>query len=192
MSNWKVEEEQILPKGENPLGNPFYGYRKIGLLLPDGRQATYHGLVVPECVHVVAVHDDETTFLVRQSRPNVMSVGATKVPETLELPGGFRNPNKSLEDSAQEELEEEIGLHADIMIGAGSILPSVGVSNERDHIFLGRELTPTTQAASDEATEQDMRIVSDKFGKLYDQILREKLPVSAQTVAALAKVAILL
>ncbi len=192
MSRWKVDSERLYPKIDNPLGNFFYGYREIKLTLPDGQGANYFGVVVEKCVHVVALEDDDTTYLVRQSRPNVMEVGGRKVPETLELPGGFANPQMSLEDSAQAEVEEEIHRHADSLVKVGILWPSVGVSNEQDHIFLGRELSEITDNNSAEATEQDARIVDGKFSELYEQMLRERLPVSAQTLAAMAKVAILL
>lgn len=104
MPQWSVAGKQVYPKGENPLDNDFYGYQVTELLLPNGQPARYHGIDVGDCVHVVAVEPDETTYLVRQKRPNVMAIGAKEVPETLELPGGFADPAKSLEDSAQEEI----------------------------------------------------------------------------------------
>ncbi len=192
MSDWIVKSETVLPKGDNPMENRFYGYRIFEFTLPDGQNATYFGLVVPNCVHVVAVEADETTHLVRQRRPNVMAVGALEVPETLELPGGFADPNITLEQSAQGELETEIGRHAGTLTEVGTIWPSVGVSNEQDHIFMGTELSPVDNNDHVEATEQDMRIVSGKFGDLYEQMQRDRLPVSAQTLAAMSKVAILL
>ena len=142
MSQWSVDRERVFPKGDNPLENPFYGYRILDLTLPDSRLATYYGLIVPKCVHVVALEADETTYLVRQSRPNVMEIGASEVPETMELPGGFANPDTSMEESAQAELEKEIAQHASTLTPVGVLFPSVGVSNEQDHIFVGTELSP--------------------------------------------------
>jgi len=183
---WKVTGERIYPKGDNPLDNRFYGYRETTLLLPDGRSAIYHGLVVPDCVHVVAIEDDETTYLVRQSRPNVRAIGQRAVPETLELPGGFSEPDLGLIGSAQRELQDEINRRAGHIVQIGVLYPSVGVSNEQDHIFFATGLEPSTGDMEREATEQDMQIVAGKFGELYRQMLRSRLPVSAQTVAAFA------
>ncbi len=188
MANWSVEREKIFPKGDNPFGNHFYGYRELVIGLPDGRKATYNGSIVQACVHVVALESDETTYLVRQSRPNVMAVGARNVPETLELPGGFADPN-DLEGSAKSELEEEISRTPGKLKYLGPLFPSVGISNEQDHIYLGTELSPVNLDTSRHSTEQDMMIVEGKFSKLYDQMLNSRLPVSAQTLAAMAKVA---
>src|SRR5882724_1801578 len=144
MSEWSITKETVLPPGDNPLDNQHYGYRVLNLLLGDGQKAIYHGLVVPDCVHVVALEDDETTYLVRQSRPNVMPIGATTVPETLELPGGFAHPTVTLADSAQMELGQEIGRSAGVLARVGINWPYPGISNERDHIFLGTDLSPVT------------------------------------------------
>src|SRR5882757_416607 len=104
MSDWTVTGETVWPKGDNPFGNRFYGYRETNLVLPDGRLATYFGNLVGHCVHAVAVEDDLTTYLVRQSRPNVRAIGQMTVPITLELPGGFADPDLGLEGSAREEV----------------------------------------------------------------------------------------
>jgi hypothetical protein len=76
------------------------------------------------------------------------------------------------------------------LLYVGSLWPSVGISNEKDHIFLGTDLAPVPLTGPVEATEQDMRIVSGQFGVLYEQMQRELLPVAGQTLAAMAKVAI--
>jgi 8-oxo-dGTP pyrophosphatase MutT (NUDIX family) len=192
MSAWSVKRESVYPKGNNPFGNPFYGYRKIDLTLPEGREASYYGVVVPPCVHVVALEDDETTYLVRQQRPNTMPLGGTSVPETLELPGGFAHPAQTLVASAAQELREETGRDAASMRPVGTLYPSTGVSSEQDHIFIGTELSAAERPNDQEITEIGMGLVSGRFGDLYMQMLTERLPVSAQTLAAMAKVANLL
>ncbi len=191
--DWKILREKVMPRGarrrDNPFRNRFYGYRQTDLELPDGRKATYHGVLIPECVHIVALEDDLTTYLVRQSRPNARQAGSLVIPKTLELPGGFAKEGLTLEAAAQNELAGEIKRYAGTMEKVGVILPSAGISNERDHIFMGTKLTPVVSAEEVEATEQDMRIVSGPFGKLYDSLLQSRSPVSAQTLAAMGMVA---
>jgi len=191
MTEWQVTKEEVFPKRKNPLDNPFYGYRRLGVKLPDGRDARYHGVVVPDCVHVVALEDDETTYLVRQSRPNAMPVGNTEIPRTWELPGGFDDLS-DLAASARKELEQEIGKRAATLLKIGVLLPSPGVSSEHDHIYLGSDLEDVSIADEVEATEQDIEILSGKFGGLYHDMARQQTPVSAQTLAAMAIVATLL
>src|SRR5689334_11673674 len=103
--DWQVVKEKVYPKGpqrrNNPFRNRFYGYRQTDLVLPDGRPATYHGVLIPNCVHLVAIEDDLTTYLVRQDRPNARRSGSLVVPKTLELPGGFAKDGLSLEDAVQ-------------------------------------------------------------------------------------------
>jgi hypothetical protein len=191
---WRVENVSSFPKGDNPLGNRFYGYNVTDLTLPDGRPATYHGIDVGPCVHVVAVADDETTFLVRQSRPNARQRGSLVVPRTLELPGGFadvinEDGKVDLHASAAEELLQEVGLVANLQ-QIGRIYPSPGVSDEIDHIFLGTSAQIGDAITNpQEATEADMRIVTDNFGVLFRQMLRSEVPVAAQTIAAMAMAA---
>jgi 8-oxo-dGTP pyrophosphatase MutT (NUDIX family) len=186
---WIVTGEEVFDAGDNPLDNAFYGYRKTHLLLPDGKGATYHGIIVPDIVHVVAVEEDLTTYLVRQKRPNIRTVGQAGVPETLELPGGFVSPHLGQVDSAQKELIEEVGVQANALQHIGTLLPSVGVSNEKDFVYLGTSLEPAADTASRDVTEQDIEIVAAPFGRMYDQIINSEVPVSAQTLAALSMAA---
>jgi len=188
MTEWKVIGEELYRKGvdKNPLGNKHYGYRKVFLELPDGREGVYFGVDVSRCVHIVPVEDDLTTYLVWQSRPNAMLPGGKKVPRFLEFPGGFRSRRLNLENSAQLELTQEIGRYAGKITKLGVILPSVGLSNERDHIYLGEKLEQTKIIVSEEPTEQDIRVESFNFGTIYDRTRKSKVPVSAQTLSALS------
>ncbi|HSX08235.1 MAG TPA: hypothetical protein VLG11_05060 [Candidatus Saccharimonadales bacterium] len=194
---WQVEGVTRYPKGHNPLGNSFYGYLRVSLRLPDGRPANYHGVDVGPCVHTVAVADDETTFLVRQRRPNAMQIGDWAVPRLLELPGGFadmkdEHGNVDLPASAAEELGTEAGVVAGYLTQIGQIFPSPGISNEVDTIFLGTEVRGIDElTARAEATEADMEIVTGKFGDLYMELLTgaSEQPVSAQAIAAMAMAA---
>jgi len=193
MPGWKVLSERIMPVGHNPLGNLFYGYRRTGIQLPDGQLTEYHGILVKDCVHVVAVEDDLTTYLVRQIRPNIRRPRQPgPIPHTLELPGGFADHSPDLAICANYELAGEIGRMASSLEKLGEVYPSTGVSNERDTIFLGRELVIAEPAGPLEATEQDVRVVSDRFGKLYDMLRSGQEPVSAQTLAGFALAAAVL
>lgn len=188
-SPWQIKSETVYPAGSNPFDNRFYGYRSTDLILPDGRPATYHGVTIPDCLHIVAVEKDLTTYLVRQSRPNARALSGTAIPETLELPGGFKKAGIEMAAAANAELSEEIGKRAGSLTLIGSLYPSPGVSNEVDSIYLGTDLTTVDAPVDVEATEQDMRIVAAPFGELYDSIIRGNQPASAQTLAAMAMAA---
>jgi 8-oxo-dGTP pyrophosphatase MutT (NUDIX family) len=187
MSNkWKIVGEKLYPKDDNLFGNRFYGYRSTKLKLPDGADAEYHGVVVGPCVHVVAVEEDSTTYLVRQSRPNARALGDDTIPETLELPGGFQEEGSDAESAAASELGEEIRRRAGSLVLLGVTYPSTGISNETDTIFLATDLSPISETGIVEATEQDLRVVAGKFGELYDLLRSGSQPVSAQTLAGMA------
>lgn len=193
MSRWKVRSEDVYPAGSNPFGNGFYGYRKTEVILTDGTPATYYGVLVGECTHIVALESDETMYLVRQLRPNAMRLGAKSVPYTLELPGGFVDENVPLVQSALNELQEETGLYAGSMEYVGLLYSDTGTSDERDHIFLGTKLYKVDANTNDrDPTEAHIQIITGKFGDLYSKMQRSKLPVSAQTLAAMAKIAAVL
>lgn len=194
-----------MPPGGNPLDNPLYGYTKTGIGLPDGRGVSYYGIDVGDCAHVVALEEDLTTYFVTQHRPNLLRSGMSDVPSTLELPGGFVRHLKidteknhaeaarleAIQYAARSDLHAEIGRHAGTMAFIGTILPSPGVSNERDHIFIARELEVLGDAAvaeDIETTVTDMRVVRMPFGKAYDLLRSGKLPVVGQTLSALSMV----
>jgi 8-oxo-dGTP pyrophosphatase MutT (NUDIX family) len=193
MAEWRVNKETIYPagaNGQNPFGNRFYGYRKTYLTLPDGQQARYHGVLVGPCVHVGAVEDDGTIYLVKQRRPNVRAPGSGEpVPTLLELPGGFVGKNRTPEEAGREGLAQEVGRCAAKLDQIGVLYPSVGISDERDHILLGQDLSVVERVA-DEATEQDLRVVAVPFGQTYDQMRRSEVPVAAQTLAAMSMIAV--
>lgn len=192
MGDWQVISERLYVPGDNPLGNPFYGYRTTDLKLPDGRPATYHGILVGDIVHAVPLEDDLTIHLIRQPRPNARTLADRDVPTVLELPGGAADPVLGLAASADQELCQEIGRRSHKLEQVGVLMTAVGISDERDNIFLATSLYPATDDEHDEATEQSIVVVSEPFGSLYDRLCTASLPVSSQTLAALTLVAALL
>ncbi|MGW5666923.1 NUDIX domain-containing protein [Micromonospora sp. NPDC003776] len=189
MGDWQVVDETLYSKGANPLGNTFYGYRRTQLRLPDGRPAVYHGVILGEVVFAVPLEEDLTVHLVAQRRPNARTPAERDVPCVLELPGGGPDPSLSLAASAEKEMCQEIGRRARQMEQLGVLMTAVGIADERDTIFLATGLYPAVDESHDEATEQDLVVVSEPFGRLYDRIRDGSAPVSGQTVAALALLA---
>jgi 8-oxo-dGTP pyrophosphatase MutT (NUDIX family) len=189
---WKVVDEELFPKSDNPFDNPFYGYVVTHLDLPGGGNAKYFGIDVGDCVHVVPLEEDGTTYLVQQERPNIRKrtapkLGPLAVPTVMELPGGFAKPGIPLIESAQRELIEEVGRYATKLIPAGVILPSTGVSNEHDSIFLGLNMGAVDCREPREATEQSMRVIQGPFDEMLDMLLDSEEPISAQTVAGMVR-----
>jgi ADP-ribose pyrophosphatase len=86
-------------------------------------------------VAVVPIHAGRV-LLVRQYR-----IAAGR--ETLELPAGLLHPGEAPEEAAARELAEELGYRAGRLIPLASYYTSPGYTDERTHIFLGLDLTPT-------------------------------------------------
>jgi hypothetical protein len=188
MTNWHVAHRDFFARGDNPFHNSFYGYQRTQLVLPDGSPAIYHGIDVGDCVHVVPLDDDLTTYLVRQKRPNLLRPGMTEVPETWELPGGFVG-DREIEVAALEELAQEVGKRALRLTKAGVLYTAPGVSNETDTIYVARQLIDQPDAYRHEATEQDLQVMALPFGEAFDTLRSGREPATAATLAALAMAA---
>lgn len=186
---WLIVGEHVHGRRDNPFDNPFYGYRRTDIVLPDGRPATYHGVLVGDMVHALPIEDDLTVHLVVQHRPNARRHDELEIPVVLELPGGAADPRLGLHGSADLELCQEVGMRARRLQQVGTLFPAVGLSDERDHVFLATGLYPATDPDHDEATEQDLRVVTRTFGAVYDEITRGVQPVCARTLSALAIIA---
>lgn len=193
---WRINNIEEFPKGpnesHNPFGNPFYGYRQVDLTLPGDKPATFFGILVGPCVHSVIFGENDTTYLVRQKRPNALQQAAHRagklvVPETWELPGGFAKYPDDIERSAREELEEEARGRGLTIRQVGSPYTAPGVSDEVDHIFVVEGFNSDTSAqGSDEATEADMDIMSASFDEIYGLAMSGEIQTSSQTLAGLA------
>lgn len=187
---WSVTSEVVMPRGkngENPFDNPHYGYRELGLALPDGELRKYFGLLVRRCVHAVVLDDARNTYLVKQPRPNAMEEGSGIIPVTWELPGGFADHPKGLEASIRQEVVEEARGNGASVRELRGAFTAPGVSNEVDTIFLVEGFQSDKFAqGSGEATEQDMTVLAAPFDEIYSRIMDGEIPTSHQTISGLA------
>ena len=87
-------------------------------------------------VLVVALTDDGDVLLAVEPSPAFGT--AVRI-----LPGGQVEPELSLVDSANKELQEEIGYRAGRLDYLGELWPWAKYLAVRSHIFLARELTPS-------------------------------------------------
>ena len=102
---------------------------------PDG--STFDREIVrhPGAVVVVPVTDDGHVVMIRQYRATVDEV-------LLEMPAGLLDhPGEPLEEAAQRELQEEVGLRAARLERLCETLHSPGFSDEKIVIFLATGLT---------------------------------------------------
>ncbi len=123
----------------------WYNVRQDRVALPDGEEITYTQVEHPGYAMTVPVTDDGRVLLERVYRYTVQ--------ETLiELPcGGVDGDAPAV--AAKRELEEETGWTADTLLPLGSFYGSKGISDERFHAFLARDLRDLGRHER-EATEQ--------------------------------------
>lgn len=89
--------------------------------------------------------DRDTVVLIENYRPSVRET-------LLELPAGTREPDEAPEQTAARELAEETGYSAGQLTPLHEFFSSPGISDERMHLFVARELT--AGEANREATER--------------------------------------
>jgi len=118
---------------------------------PGGVKATREVVRQRGSVAALAVHEDGRIVLVRQYRYAVDE-------EVWELPAGRRDPPESPEDGARRELEEEVGLRADLLEPICVFYTTPGFCDERMHVFRATGLRPVPPRP-----EADERIETASF-----------------------------
>lgn len=130
----------------------------------------------PGAAAIVAMTAEDQVLLLRQYRHSVGD-------ELWEIPAGTRDGDETPLVCARRELEEETGFTARTWLPIGALLPVPGYADERIHLFLATDLTPSRQSLdSDEqitvhtiAFDDALRMIDT--GTIFD----------GKTVAALLK-----
>jgi 8-oxo-dGTP pyrophosphatase MutT (NUDIX family) len=143
--------------------------------LPHGKQTKYmryEGL--RDYVTVVAVQDDQVLLVRDYSYPH---------DEWLwQFPEGDTEPNESIERSAQRELEEEAGLHAEQITQIGMNYDHHRRTSRKDYIFLASGLQPLEVTGGD---EEEHGITSEWFTiEQVNTMIKEGKILQKNTLAA--------
>jgi ADP-ribose diphosphatase len=88
-------------------------------------------------VLILPIDHDGNILFARESAP---AFGGEPV---LLLPGGTVEPRESMADTANRELQEELGLCAGQLDYLGELRPWSKYLGVRSHVYLGRDLTPS-------------------------------------------------
>lgn len=107
--------------------------------LPDGRPAEFELVRHSGGAAVLPILDDGRVVLLRQFRPAAGGM-------LWEIPAGRLEPGEAPADCVIRELREEAGYRAGRLDRLGELLPAVGYSTERIHLFLARDLEMVPQA----------------------------------------------
>ncbi len=123
----------------------WFNVRQDDLTLPTGEDITYTTVEHPGYAMIVPILPDGRVVMERVYRHSLETA-------LLECPaGGLDGEPPAV--AARRELEEETGYLADNIEPLGSYYGSSGMSNERFHLFLARDVT-TGGSISLESTEQ--------------------------------------
>ncbi|MEY8232516.1 NUDIX hydrolase [Oscillospiraceae bacterium 50-16] len=149
--------------------------------LPNGKLAAREVVEHPGGVAVLALEEDNTTYLVKQFRYPIQQL-------LLELPAGKLDGPEDHLLAAKRELSEETGLEAEEWTYMGSILASPGFCTERLHMYLARKLSHKKQHLDE---DEFLNVVPIPFDALVRQVM-DGSQDDAKTVAAVLKAKTLL
>ncbi|WP_082630017.1 NUDIX domain-containing protein [Olsenella massiliensis] len=143
--------------------------------LPDGREARRDVVRHPGAVGVVALTDEGRICLVRQYRAALDRV-------TVEIPAGKLAPGEDPLEAARRELREETGLTAGRMAFLTTLVPSVGFSDERIHLYMATDLT---FADSDPDADEFINVDLVELRELVEAVLDGRIEDAKTVVGAL-------
>ena len=149
--------------------------------LPNGKLAAREVVEHPGGVAVLALEEDNTTYLVKQFRYPIQQL-------LLELPAGKLDGPEDHLLAAKRELSEETGLEAEEWTYMGSILASPGFCTERLHMYLAQKLSHKKQHLDE---DEFLNVVPIPFDALVRQVM-DGSQDDAKTVAAVLKAKTLL
>jgi ADP-ribose pyrophosphatase len=141
--------------------------------LPNGNRVPLEVIHHPGAAAVVPLHADGSVTLIRQFRH---AAGGF----IWEVPAG-KLDGEDPAVCALRELAEEAGLHTNRLTRLGAILTTPGFTDERIHLFLAEELSPTPQKLEHDEVLSVHRI---PWQEALAMVARGEL-VDAKSVAAL-------
>lgn len=114
--------------------NPWIRVREDAIIHPNGKQGIYGVVEIPPGIFVVPIRDNGDILLIKQKHyPTGL--------ESWELPGGGLKENYTLEEQAQEELQEESGYQAMSFLLLGKTQTQPGITTQLDNFYLAQGLT---------------------------------------------------
>ncbi|GAA1288676.1 NUDIX hydrolase [Saccharothrix xinjiangensis] len=158
--------------------SPWFEVHRDAVVRPDGGHDTYHHVVAPGSVTVLALDDDDHVVLTRQW---IYTHGGTE----WRLPGGGVDAeDANPEEAARRELAEETGLRAVNWLRIGRVHGADSLSNHVDHVFLATGLSAGGAALG--PGEGDLRVHRIPFDDAVDLVLRGQLPHAGSSYALLS------
>ena len=148
---------------------------------PDGAEVEREVVERPVAVGVVPITPEGRVLLLHQYRQPIGRL-------LIELPAGLMDVagEEDPADTAQRELIEELGMRAGTLEPLTTFWNSAGWTDERTHLYLGRELQPADPPADFEASaeERHLEVVSLDLDDAV-QAVRDGEITDAKTVIGL-------
>lgn len=154
--------------------NPWHRYRLDRYLQRDGSEGRYYYVDMAGSCGIVPLFEDGTTVLVCAHR-YLFGI------DIWEFPIGGMQPGDEPLEIARHELEQEAGLIARRWDALGTFAPYKGVSNERCHFFLARDLEWTQQELE---PSESMTVHRMPLADARARVLDQELP-DGQTLGGL-------
>lgn len=146
---------------------------------PEHDENRFDRLVLehPGAAIVLALDEDERACLLRQYRH---AAGGT----FIELPAGLCDvAGEDPVETAKRELAEEAGLAASRWRHLTTTYPSAGITSERQHLYLARDLTHVEMDFTHRHEEAHMEVFWAPFAELYDAVLAGRVGEAPLAVA---------
>lgn len=141
---------------------------------PDGRNHKKSVVRHPGAVVILPILEDGKICLIENYR---VAVDRTLV----ELPAGTREPNETPLETAQRELIEETGYHAENWQPLTRFFVSPGIMDERMEVFVAERLTGgEAHRQPDEQIQNRLATLDEALGWIRDGQIED-----AKTIAAL-------
>jgi ADP-ribose pyrophosphatase len=142
--------------------------------LADGRSVEQEVVVHRPSVGMVPVDHRGQVLLVRQFRAPAAS-------DLLEIPAGSVDPGEDLEQAAQRELQEEVGVRAGLLRLLGRFYLAPGYCTELMSAYLAEDLTASSlQPDDDELIEVERLSLSEALAEIETGRIQD-----AKTIASL-------
>jgi ADP-ribose pyrophosphatase len=168
---WKKLSESILFR------NPWWTYKKDAFVLPSGKKGEYHYVYTNGSSMVVPISGDEKVILVNQYR---YLLGK----ESIEVPCGSVKNGSTYDKTAREELLEETGYSARVLMPAGEFNPYNGVTSEKCRVYIARELEFLGGKPDDTEEFEIVQLAPDEVDKqIRTGVIWDGMTIAAWSIA---------
>lgn len=132
----------------------------------------------PGAVAIIPINEKGNLYLIKQWRRAIGKI-------IYEIPAGTLDEGDDPLSCAERELQEEIGYKAKEFLPMGGIHSAPGFCNEYIHLFIGKNLEPSSLPGD---THEAIDVVEISLEEALDLIDREEI-TDAKTIAAVLRYA---